>query len=106
MLQDTPLTEKQRYWLEHALACDKSGLSIKAYAKANALSLSAFYSWRKILRRKGMLAGPPSEARPLFCKAEVSSPSRARALLPCGMVLEFDLGADPLWVAGLLRVLS
>ncbi len=108
MLQDIPLTEKQQFWLKHVQECDKSGLSMKAYAHANELSVSAFYTWKKALRRKGVIAGPQTDAPQLFRKAVVadSSHAHARALLPSGMVLEFDDSTDPFWVAHVLRGLS
>jgi len=108
MLHDIPLTEKQQFWLEHVQACDKSGLSMKAYAHTNELSVGSFYTWKKTLRRKGVIADSQADAPQLFRKAVVvdSSHARASALLPSGLVLEFDDSTDPLWVARVLRALS
>jgi len=108
MPHDTPLTEKQQFWLGHVRACDQSGLSMKVYAKENDLKVSAFYAWKKTLRRKGVIADSQADAPQLFRKAVVADSSHARAsvLLPSGLVLEFDDSTDPLWVAHLLRGLS
>jgi len=55
MSHPNPLTTKQQYWLDHLLACERSGQSMKDYAEQHGLSTSAFYAWKKTLRRKGVL---------------------------------------------------
>jgi hypothetical protein len=107
MTQDTSLTEKQKFWLEHVQACGRSGQSMRTYAEANGLSVSAFYTWKKTLRRKGALSGSPSDESPLFLKAVVADYrlGRARVLLPSGVTLEFDSGTDPLWVGALVMAM-
>lgn len=103
----TPPTDKQRFWLEHLQACDRSGLTMKAYAQANDLRVSTLYTWKKTLRHKGLMASPHMDEPPLFHKAVVSDsrPGPVRALLPGDTVLEFDAGTDPHWVAQLVRAL-
>jgi hypothetical protein len=61
------LTDRDRYWLGHQAACEKSGLSAKAYARRHRLSVHALYQARKRLRGLGALevgsvlpAGMPS----------------------------------------------
>jgi len=44
------LTERDRYWLRHQRACDRSGLSAKAYARKHRLSIHALYQARRRLR--------------------------------------------------------
>lgn len=108
MTQEVSLTETQQYWLEHIRACSKSGLTMKAYAEAYALSATALYAWKKTLRRKGVIEGPRTDRPGLFCKAVISEhrPGRARVLLPTGIVLELDSGTDPLWASAMVRALS
>ena len=108
MTQDTSLTDKQKFWLEHIDACSKSGQTMKAYAQSNDLSVSAIYAWKKTLRRKGVIAGPLSGEPPLFHKAVIADYriGRARVLLLTGTVLEFDAGTDPHWIGALIRTLS
>jgi hypothetical protein len=107
MSHQSTLTEKQQHWLTHIQSCEQSGLTMKAYAQQNGLNVSALYAWKKTLRHKGAIDAPESGAKPLFRKATVSdySPGRARLLHPCGLVLEFDVGTDPRWVASLLRAM-
>ena len=107
MTQDISLTKKQKFWLDHVQACGMSSQSMRAYAEANGLNVSTFYAWKKALRRKGAIGGPPLAEPPLFHKAVVSNRriGRARVQLPSGVTLEFDGSADPLWVATLIRAL-
>jgi hypothetical protein len=70
--------------------------------------VSDFYRSKKSLRRKGLLA--PAAAKntaPLFQQAHVMARAagRCRLLHPSGLSLEFDVGADPLWLGQLLRAL-
>lgn len=108
MTQEISLTDTQQSWLEHIQACSKSGLTMKAYAQANDLSASAFYAWKKTLRRKGVIEGHRTDEPSLFRKAVLSDsrPSRARVLLPTGIVLELETGTDPLWVSAMVHALS
>ena len=105
---DISLTEKQRFWLEHVEACDASGQSMRAYAQACDLNTTAFYNWKSILRRKGVLGESPAEPR-LFQKANVTEGrtlGQCRLVLPAGLTLEFDSSAEPTWVAELVRALA
>jgi len=100
------LTEKQQYWLDHVQACDRAGLSMRSYAEANGLSLTALYSWKATLRRKGAL----DAAKPrLFQRATVvggRTSGDCRLVLPSGLALEVGAGTEPEWVAELVRALS
>lgn len=105
---DISLTEKQRFWLEHVKACNESGQSMRAYARACDLNGTAFYNWKSILRRKGVLGESPMEPR-LFRKATVvegRTLGHCRLVLPTGLTLEFDSSAEPDWVAELVRALA
>ena len=102
------LTEKQRFWLEHLKACEQSGQLMRQYAKAHELKATAFYNWKSVLRRKGVLGERPAESR-LFRKAQVvdgRALGRCRVVLPTGLALEFDNSAEPAWVAELVRALA
>jgi len=54
-LQAIPLTERQRYWLEHLRACSASDKGIAAYAAAHDLDVKAMYASKKVLVKKGVL---------------------------------------------------
>ncbi len=102
------LTDKQRVWLDHIRACEQSGQSMRQYAKAHELNVTAFYNWKSTLRRKGVLGDNPARPR-LFQKARVVDGrglGRCRVVLPTGVALEFDNSTEPAWVAELVRALA
>jgi len=87
-----PLTERQRFWLQHLQACGNG--SLKAYAAAHGLSLSALYQAKSTLRRRGQLDARPTPVRLARVERsarppEAASPGRARVLLPNGVAVEF-----------------
>jgi len=59
-------TKTQRYWLDHLVACGKSGRRLSEYAATHRLDLQRLYSWNTVLRGRGLLPGGPSKpfARP------------------------------------------
>ena len=58
------LTEKQRHWLTHLEACEKSEQTITSYAAAHGLDRRVLYSWRSQLQRKGLLGGSAASSSP------------------------------------------
>ena len=105
------LTERDRYWLGHQKACDRSGLTAKAYARKHRLSIHALYQARKRLRALGALevgGTQPSKARPRssggFARVEVAATRpRFRVRLPNGALVEWEGAAG---VDELARVLG
>ena len=104
----TPLTEKQQFWLSHVQACDESGQSMRAYADANGLSVTALYNWKSVLRGKGALDAPVRSSGKLFRQAAVIGGVRAQGAggLQRGLLWDFDGGPEPAWIADLVRALS
>jgi len=51
---EAELTERQAYWLAHVQACDTTGQSTFAYAKAHGLQPRAMYKARQVLIEKGV----------------------------------------------------
>ena len=45
-------TGRKAWWAEQISACEKSGMSMVAYAKANNLNLSSLYNWKTALRHE------------------------------------------------------
>ena len=82
---------------------------MREYADANGLRVSDFYSWKALLRRKGVLGEGESSSGRLFHKARVVDAvagGRARITLRSGLRLELDAGAEPGWVAQLVLALE
>lgn len=87
-----PLTERQRFWLQHLQACGNG--SLKAYAGAHGLSLSALYQAKSTLRRRGQLHAQPTPVRLARVERSGVAPgaapsARGRVLLPNGVAVEF-----------------
>jgi len=50
-----PLTERQRYWLEHIKSWNKSGKRMSEYAREQDFPVRAMYDAKKTLVEKGIL---------------------------------------------------
>ena len=53
--QETILTDRQRYWLEHIQACEASGKTVAEYATGRRIEVKAMYAGKKVLVKKGIL---------------------------------------------------
>ncbi|WP_085440118.1 IS66 family insertion sequence element accessory protein TnpA [Magnetofaba australis] len=87
----TELTERQRYWLEHVRASERTGGTLKAYADAQGLDVQEFYNQKGELRRKGLLDAA-FEAESRFARLTVEPDAlperRCRMELPNGVTLD------------------
>jgi hypothetical protein len=61
MMSDTPITERQRYWLDHIQAAEAFVGSIADYARSKGLKPKELYSWKGILVRRGLLNVPAAD---------------------------------------------
>ncbi len=81
-----PLTEKQRYWLEHIEMAEREGLSTRAYAERHGIRVAQLYYWRSTLRKRGVLATKDEPAE--FVPVRVGeSRTEVRVHLPNGVVV-------------------
>jgi hypothetical protein len=119
MAERPKTTERDRYWLDHEAAIVASGLTAKAYASEQGVSLQALYQARKRLRSLGLMS-PAGEAtadkaksrkrkNASFAKLEVlqrEEPGRGiRLRLPNGVMLECSGLESPKAVAELVEQL-
>lgn len=111
-LPEARLTARQRGWLRHLRACERSGETIKAYARREGLSLQTLYQAGKRLRRLGVLEPRTPRRRKVpvsgFVRVEAAATGRGpgaawRIRLPSGVVFECNA---PLEHADLLSLLS
>lgn len=89
-IEESGLTEKQRFWLDHWQRCQATSGTIKAYAEAHELSLPAMYSWRRELIARGLLQGRSQRVQ--FKRLAVlpeARPIPLRILFPNGVVVEW-----------------
>lgn len=111
MASHDELSERQRYWLEHLEACERSGQTTKAYAQAHGLSVSMMYSWRKKLVRGGILVRSlGTSAGKGFARVQVvgreSAASEWRIGLPNGVQIGFSGAVDEALLTTVLGVVS
>ena len=71
MTEKPALPPELRSWREHVCACQASGQTMVAYAKAHRLSVKAFYRAKARLMRYGAGQRPPS--RSVFQRVKVVS---------------------------------
>ena len=90
-----PLTDNQRRHLAHIRAAEQAGQTLKAYAAEHGLSLSALYSHKALLRKRGHLG----DAQASFARVQVAHPSSPtvalRIRLGNGILVEAGESMDP-----------
>lgn len=69
-------TERDRYWLYQEAKLAKSGMTAKAYAAEQGLSLHAFYQARMRLRPLGLLEKGSARSSPKHGKALTKTATR------------------------------
>lgn len=109
MASHDELSERQRYWLEHLEACERSGQTTKAYAQAHELSISMMYSWRKKLVRRGIwVRSLGTSVAKGFARVQVvdteSPVSEWRIALPNGVQIGFSGAVDEALLTTVLGV--
>jgi hypothetical protein len=88
------LTERQRHWLRHLQACERSGETIRRYGERQGLSVHSLYSARKRLRGLGISFGTPRRtSRVSFAKVSLREapvgPAHWRVHFPNGAIVEW-----------------
>jgi len=93
---------RRQFWQAHLQRCRASGMTLKAYAEQEGLTLSVFYGWNRRLKRK------PAPEGSSFTRALVtSSPSTEyRLRFPNGLVLEWEGNPDTDCLMELVRQLA
>ena len=92
---EAAITPRQRFWLEHLKACQEQGQSLKAYARAHDLSVSALYAAKAALKRRGTIVESSAPASKLIPVRVATAASMVRVLLPNGVVVELPDSIDP-----------
>jgi len=90
-MSDTPITERQQFWLEHVEAAAAHDGSIADYARSEGLKPKELYQWKTLLARRGLLEPlDPLATPPNFVR--VIAPAR-----PLGMSLVLTNGVRLEW---------
>ena len=83
--QSVRLRPREQFWLDHLRAARRQGQTLKAYAQSHGLSVSALYTARSTLKRRGVL----SEPAPTLVPVRIPPAGAAfRVHLPNGVVVE------------------
>ena len=98
-MSDTPITERQRHWLDHIQAAEAFDGSIADYGRSAGLKPKELYSWKGILARRGLLSDASPDNSAGFVR--VIAPARPLGMslvLPNGVRLEWhgELGPEQL----------
>lgn len=107
-MNDTPITERQQYWLDHVRAAEDFDGSIADYARSEGLTPKELYSWKGILARRGLLSHKASiEKAPGFVRVIAAArPLGLSLVLPNGVRLEWHGEPGPEQVEALVQTAS
>ena len=85
-----------------------SGLTITAFCRSHAITVSNFYRWRNILEQLDPSPLPSTDATvpPAFVPVRVIPDTLIEVILPSGVQLRVPLGADAQQVARLAQALG
>lgn len=73
-----PDASKQSRWLDLVQRWLRSHSTVREFCELHQLSEASFYSWRRVLRQRGLLdepAAPPPSAPPVFVKLDTAPPA-------------------------------
>ena len=103
-IEENPITEQQAEWLAVLKACESSGQSMAAYARANNLVVKDLYKWKQVLVTKGIL---PRTQSVRFVKATIKKKpnheNECRVVLPNGVAVVMPHIFDETSLLTLLR---
>lgn len=98
---------KERQWLDLVRRWQQSQLTVRAFCQRHRLSEPSFYSWRRVLRQRGLL--DEVSAAVAFVPVQVALAAAAPAIevvLAQGRVLRVPAGFDAELLRQLLLVLE
>lgn len=101
------MTEREAYWSAHLAAIEREGITTRAYAAREGLSVAALYQWRRDLkaRRRAQSAkgaGFVAVTVPsVAAKSEPGQSAACRVHVGDGVTLELSAVPTAQWVAAL-----
>ncbi len=105
------MTEREAYWSAHLAAIEREGITTRAYARREGLSVAAVYAWRRKLkgRRRAQSAkgsGFVAVALPAEMNAEPEQATPCRVRIRDAVILDFPAMPPAKWVAALCASLA
>ena len=105
-----PDPSKQRRWLELMRLWQQSDLTVWQFCEQHRVSEASFYSWRRVLKQRGLLQARPTHKPPAFVKltldAEPPAASPVELVLGDRLLLRLRPGFDPAMLLELVRLLE
>ena len=113
-MAQAPASSKQRQWLDLIHRWRRSQLSVREFCRRHHLSEPSFYSWRRVLRERGLVQDSPPEPAPsstptfvkLTMKAEAAVASAVDLVLGERRLLRIRPGFDADMLLELVRLLE
>jgi transposase len=107
---------KQRYWLDLMGRWQQSQLTVRAFCERLGIREANFYLWRRVLRRRGLVAQlapphqPPAPSHAAFVKLTLDAAPVATTAIELVLenrrLLRIHPGFDPATLRQLLRLLE
>ena len=98
------MSDRRDFWSRHLAAIEREGITTKAYAEREGLSVAALYQWRRELKARA-----PHCAGGRFVAVELEQPphtERCVLRLSGGVALELAELPGPNWLAALCAALT
>jgi transposase len=92
---------RHEFWFQHLRRCKEEGLTLKAYAEREGLTLSVLYGWSKRYKQQSGISGQFTRV----ARSMAETASRYRLRFPSGLILEWDGSADSSELSRLLEIL-
>jgi len=104
------MTEREAYWTAHLAAIEREGITTRAYAAREGLSVAALYWWRRELKERtrvqaAMGVGFVAVTVPAVANAEAGHSTACRLRISEGVTLELSAVPTAQWVAALCAAL-
>jgi transposase-like protein len=103
------MSSKQTHWLDLVQRWQRSKLSVREFCQRHQLSEPSFYSWRRLLRERGLIDEQAQTATPMFVKLTLdpeSTPASAVEVVLGERVLRVRPGFDAAMLLKLVRLLE
>ena len=97
---------KAQYWSRRLAAIKAEGISIKAYAERESLSLASLYSWHQRLKPDARPSDKPRQFVPVQIMGNGSSSAGGQLTIGRFIQLDFNQLPSPCWLAALAQALA
>lgn len=102
------MSERSEYWLQHVVAVEREGISIRAYAAREKVSAWSIYERRRELRQAEQQAGPTAGPRRFVAVKVAAFEPVLACQIRVGERITLELSSLPAvsWLAALATALS